>query len=129
MIADDSHLRFLSSLELLHVLLALTSGIGFALRGFVRKILDRPFDHAIARIGPHVLDSFLLATGIALWAGYRYNPLVEHWLGLKLALLLIYIALGFAPFRIERRDRAVLAYLAALGAFLGVASLATLKPI
>lgn len=115
-------------LEALHVLLAMASGLGFALRGFIRRVLERPLDHPVARIGPHLLDTVLLASGGALWIAYRYDPLTQGWLGLKLLLILIYIGLGFAAFRIEQHDRAVLPYAAALLVFIAIAVTAAMKP-
>lgn len=112
----------------LHVLLVLTSGLGFALRGFLARVLDRPPRGTVLRIGPHLVDTLLLASGIALWIEAVHSPFREAWFGLKLLLVLAYIALGMAAFRIQRRDRAVLAYLAALAVFVAIATLAVYKP-
>ena len=111
----------------IHVLLALTSGMGFALRGFIRLVLSRPLQHRLWKILPHVVDTLLLATGVTLWilAGW---PLLS-WLGAKLTLVLAYILLGAAAFRAANRQRAVALYLAALLVFLGIAALAVHKPL
>ena len=50
--------------------------------------------HALPRIGSVVIDTLLLATGALLWSMLGLNPLQQTWLGVKLALLLVYIALG-----------------------------------
>ena len=41
-----------------------------------------------------LIDTTLMATGIALWVLMQHNPVHEPWLALKLFLLLVYIALG-----------------------------------
>lgn len=111
----------------IHVLLALTSGLGFALRGFVRLVLQRPLNHPVLRVFPHLIDTLLLASGVALWvmAGW---PLFS-WLGVKLALVVAYILLGIAAFRSQVPKRSVWLYLLALGVFLMVAYTALYKPI
>jgi uncharacterized membrane protein SirB2 len=48
----------------------------------------------LARWGSVVIDTVLMAAGIALWVLVRHNPLQEPWLAVKLLLLLLYIVLG-----------------------------------
>lgn len=122
-------MRTVELLEMLHVVLAVISGLGFALRGFVRRVLDRPLDHPLVRVGPHLVDTLLFASGIGLWLHYRYSLLDTGWLSIKLTLVLVYIGLGLAAFRIARRERAVLVYLLALGVYLAIAALAVYKPL
>jgi uncharacterized membrane protein SirB2 len=112
----------------LHVLLAVFSGLGFALRGFVRRVLERPLSHPLVRVGPHLVDTLLFASGVGLWVHYRYALPDAGWLGLKLVLLVVYIGLGLAAFRIEKRERAVVVYLLALGVYVAIAALAVYKP-
>lgn len=116
-------------LKTLHILLALISGLGFALRGFIRLVLDRPLANPLVRFGPHVIDTLLLASGIALWMLLGLSPLSAGWFGLKLLLIVVYILLGLTAFRIRHQGMAVLVFLAALAAFLSIAWLALFKPI
>lgn len=111
----------------IHILLAFSSGLGFALRGFVRIVLERSPRGAAWRILPHALDTLLLASGVWLWALTGW-PLVS-WLGLKLILLLAYILLGMAAFRARRQHHAALIYLTALALFVGIAAIAVGKPV
>lgn len=110
-----------------HILLALVSGIGFALRGFVRLVLSRPLKHPVLKIAPHIIDTLLLASGVTLWILVGW-PLIS-WLGLKLALVVAYILLGMAAFKASAPARAVGFYLAALLVFVGIAALAVHKPV
>lgn len=116
-------------LKHLHVLLALISGLGFALRGFIRLVLGRPLAHPMMRIGPHVIDTLLLASGIALWVIMAYSPFAMGWFGLKLIGVVVYILLGIASFRMANRQAALMVYLLALVTFLGIAWLALFKPL
>lgn len=114
-------------LKNLHVFLALISGIGFALRGYVRIVLDRPLSGPVIRIAPHVIDTLLLISGVTLWVLVGW-PLVS-WLGLKLILVVVYILVAIAAVRGGHTPRGILLYLAALGIFLTIATIALYKPI
>lgn len=116
-------------LKNLHVLLALVSGIGFALRGFIRLVLRRPLLNPLVRFGPHLIDTLLLASGVALWILMSYSPIASGWFGLKLILIVVYIVLGIGAFRQKSAPAAVLTYLVALAVFILVAALAVYKPI
>lgn len=116
-------------LKNLHILFALISGLGYALREYFRIVLRRPLTHPLVRFGPHLIDTLLLATGIALWVMVAFSPLRLPWFGLKLILVVVYIVLGILSFRQPRQGPAVIAYLGALGVFLAIAWLALFKPI
>jgi len=116
-------------LKSLHIALALASGLGFALRGFIRLVLNRPLAHPLVRFGPHLIDTLLLASGVALWILIGLSPTAQAWFGLKLMLIAGYIVLGIAAFRSADRDRAVLLYLVAMAVFIAIAWLALSKPL
>lgn len=116
-------------LKILHIVLALISGLGFALRGFIRLVLRNPLAHPLIRFGPHVVDTLLLASGVGLWMILGLSPLTAGWFGLKLLLIVVYILLGVTAFRTRHQGKAVLVFLAALAAFLSIAWLALFKPI
>lgn len=113
-------------LKNLHIVLALLSGIGFALRGYVRLVLEQPLAHPMVRIGPHVIDTLLLFSGIALWVQMAFS--LFSWIGLKLLLIVVYLSLGITAFRMRSRGAAIILYLIALTIFVGVANLAVYKP-
>ncbi len=110
-----------------HILIALLSGMGFALRGYLRLIVNRPLGHPVICIAPHVLDTLLLATGIVLWIMVGWPFL--SWLGLKIGLIVAYILIGMAAFRSGHRRRGVLLYLLALIVFVSIAVIAVHKPL
>jgi uncharacterized membrane protein SirB2 len=114
-------------LKKIHILLAVLSGIGFAVRGFIRLVMQRQLAHPMVKVGPHVIDTLLLLSGVALWLQMGY-PL-RSWLGLKLALVVAYIGLGITSFRIQARGPAIGIYLLALAVFVCIAFLAVHKPV
>ncbi len=113
-------------LKHLHLSLVVLSGLGFLVRGVIRLVLDRPLAHPMVRVGPHVIDTLLLASGIALWVLMSY-PLWS-WFGVKLALVVVYIAVGILAFRLARRSLAIVAFGVALSVFLTITGLAWHRP-
>jgi uncharacterized membrane protein SirB2 len=86
-------------LKQLHIACAVLSISGFALRG-VLMLRDSPlFGARFARIAPHVLDTVLLGSAIALsWMSGQY-PFAQPWLTAKVLALLAYIVLGAIALR------------------------------
>lgn len=111
----------------IHTLLALTSGIGFALRGFIHLVLQRSMGQRFWKAAPHIVDTLLLVSGITLWIMVGW-PIVS-WLGVKLLLVLTYILLGIAAFRAGHQARATSLYLLALVVFVCIAAVALYKPL
>ncbi len=58
------------------------------------------------------IDVVLMSAGLMLWALLQLNPLVDHWLGVKLALLVVYIVLGSYGLKRARTHRARLLFFA-----------------
>jgi uncharacterized membrane protein SirB2 len=77
-----------------HIGLVMTSGSLFALRWLATLAGARWPMAATWRHTSMVIDSLLLLAGATLWIGLGLNPLVQHWLGVKLLLLVAYIVLG-----------------------------------
>lgn len=115
-------------LKHLHVLLVVASGLGFALRGYYRILRSRPLLHPMVRFGPHIIDTLLLFSGLALWFLVPY-PLLS-WFGVKLGLVLGYIVLGICAFRssTDRRAMASILFVLALLVFISIIVLALSKP-
>lgn len=90
-------------LKLTHVGLALASLTGFLARGVLRLRASPRLQARWLRILPHVVDSLLLATGIALAVRLGQYPFVNPWLSAKLGALLLYIVLGVVVMRVARR--------------------------
>lgn len=80
------------------------------------------------RVAPHVIDTLLLATGLALaWRIHQY-PFVQAWLTAKVVALFIYIALGLVALRFGRsRGVRLTAFVLALLVFLYIVSVAVTR--
>jgi uncharacterized membrane protein SirB2 len=77
---------------------------------------------------PHVVDTLLLASAVALAVMSRQYPLVDGWLTAKVAGLLVYIGLGmFALKRGKTRRTRIVAWLAAQGVFFYVVAVAVTR--
>ncbi len=109
----------------LHITFAALSIAGFAARG-VLMLCDSPLLGARpVRIVPHVLDTFLLASAIALAWMLKQYPFVHGWITAKVFALLAYIVLGSLALRPGRpkavRAAAFVAALATVGYIVSVA--------
>lgn len=100
-----------------HVICALVSYLLFVSRGiwiFRHPGRERP---AWVRVVPHVVDSLLLASAVGLVLLTRQYPGNLPWLDVKIACLLLYIALGMAAFRFLRGRARIAAWLLAQAVF------------
>ena len=92
-------------LKLIHVGCAFTSIAGFGLRGYW-MVRDNPFlQHPVAKVLPHIIDSLLLGSAIALALVLHLSPLEQPWLGAKIIALLLYIVLGMVALRFGRSKK------------------------
>ncbi|MBB5503298.1 SirB2 family protein [Paraburkholderia sp. MM5384-R2] len=105
---------FYPALKFSHVSLVSCSGALFAVRG-AAVLTDRVWlMRTHWRVLSYVIDSLLLAAGVTLWLMLRLNPTRDVWLGAKLLLLMLYIAVGSLAMKRGRT-------LVARGAFYGCA--------
>lgn len=77
------------------------------------------------RIVPHMVDTLLLGSAIALAVMLRQYPFVAGWLTAKVLALLLYIGLGLVAFRFARTRRMQwMVWLAAQAVFIYIVSVA-----
>lgn len=109
----------------LHVSCVVLSYAGFFARG-VLMIRAAPLLQARwVRIVPHVVDTVLLGSAIALSAMSRHYPFIEPWLTAKVIVLVVYIGLGMIALRYGRTMRArIAAWAAAQLAFFYIVAVA-----
>ena len=92
-------------LKLLHVSCALLSVSGFALRGYW-MMTDNPLrQRRPARVLPHIVDTLLLGSAVAMLVIWQTGPQQLPWLIAKIAGLLLYIVLGMVALRFGRTRR------------------------
>jgi uncharacterized membrane protein SirB2 len=111
-------MAYYSLIKHLHLATIVVTLALFLLRG-VWMLMDSPRLQARwARIVPHINDTLLLASGIALAVLMQQYPLVHGWLTAKLFALIAYIVLGtLALKRGKTKAQRVTAWIAALVVF------------
>jgi uncharacterized membrane protein SirB2 len=101
----------------IHALFAVVSGLSFFVRGIGHLRQQEWVQKKIVRILPHIIDTGLLVSAIALLVTMEISPLTD-WVLAKIIALLVYIFLGVMAFRIAKTIRAkALFWLAALAVF------------
>lgn len=94
------------ALKHVHVGAVVISLALFVLRGCWMLAGSRLLDTRLSRIVPHIVDTILLASAIALSVVLGQYPFVQGWLTAKVLGLLGYIALGMIALR-RGRTRAI----------------------
>ncbi len=77
-----------------HITFAVISFLGFSLRGYWMVMESALLQTKAAKILPHLNDTLLLGTAIALVVMTRQYPLVVGWVTLKILMLILYIVFG-----------------------------------
>lgn len=80
------------------LLVALSLGL-FIIRGTALQMNAGWLNKKIVKIAPHVIDSFLLLTGAMLTLAVSQYPITDHWLSVKMLLLVGYIVMGIKMMR------------------------------
>jgi len=117
-----------TAVKSVHVLSAALSITLFVLRGAWMLQGSARLRRRWVRIVPHVVDTVLLGSAVALaWMSRQY-PLVEPWLTAKVVGLLVYIGLGLVALRFGRSRRVRLwAWLAAIAVFAYIVAVAVTR--
>jgi uncharacterized membrane protein SirB2 len=112
-------------LKQVHIACAALSITGFAARGIL-MLRDSPWlNFRLVRIVPHVVDTVLLASAIALVWQSRQYPFAQSWLTAKVIALVVYVLLGtMALKRARGKPARALAFFLALGTALYIVSVA-----
>ncbi|MDS4013279.1 MAG: SirB2 family protein [Candidatus Accumulibacter sp.] len=109
----------------LHVSCVILSAAGFLLRGFWMLFESPLLQTRAARVVPHIVDTVLLASAIAMLLISAQWPWHSHWLSAKLVGLLVYIGCGSMALKRARTRRQRAAFLlAALCALAYIVSVA-----
>lgn len=123
-------IEFYAEIRLVHICSVIASGSLFAARGLLlfsgaggtgkRVALAAP-----VRLLSYTIDTVLLTAALILMTIVQQYPFVDHWLTVKLVLLVAYIALGMVAFRFGRTKRGRIgAFATALAIFLYIVSVA-----
>jgi uncharacterized membrane protein SirB2 len=114
-----------ATLKAAHVTCVIASGAGFIARGVLAMLNSSWLRTRFARIAPHVVDTLLLASAIAMAVLARLAPTQQPWLLAKIVALLGYIVLGSIALRYGRTGtQRALAFAAALLVFAYIVAVA-----
>ena len=107
-----------SLLKQLHLTTIAVTLALFVLRGIWMMTAPARLQARWVRILPHVNDTLLLASGIALAVRLQQYPFVQGWLTAKFFALILYIVLGtYALKRGQTQRQRIAAWIAALLVF------------
>ena len=117
--------EFYPLIRSVHVALVATSGLLFAVRGIAALAGQAWPSRTTLRLMSVIIDTALLAAGIALWLLLGLHPVRDAWLATKFLLLAAYIVLGTLALRRARtRGGRAAAFTAALACYLFMVSVA-----
>lgn len=122
--------RFYFPLRNAHILFVVVTFLLFNLRFFLKLCWPQRPLVLFLRVVPHVNDTLLFASGIVLaWVGFYVPFTTAPWLGIKLILLVCYILLGMAAFKMQARTvGSGVSYILAMMCLFGMIWLAVAKP-
>ena len=111
--------------KLIHQSAVALSFGGFLVRGLGMLADSEWIRERVARTLPHIVDTILLLSGVALVWQLRLSPTAAPWLAAKLLGLVVYIGLGMIALRRGRTKRQrTVAWIAALVTFGYIVSVA-----
>lgn len=115
-------------IKMIHVSSIITSFLLFFVRG-VWLIKESPALHQRwVKVLPHIVDTILLTSAIALAFHIKQNPINDSWLTAKVIGLLIYIGLGMIAMRFGKtRQTRINAWIAAQCVFAYIVAVALTK--
>jgi uncharacterized membrane protein SirB2 len=112
----------------LHLAFVGLSGLLFVGRGLLMLQNSPALQQRWLRIVPHVVDTLLLASAVALAVTTHQYPGTDNWLSAKLVGLVVYIVLGTVALKAGRtRGVRAAAFVGALLAFAYIVAVAITK--
>lgn len=114
----------------IHLISIVLSFSGFLVRGIWMLQGSTKLGQRWVKIAPHIIDTLLLTSAIALAVQMRISPLEHSWLMAKIIALLVYIGLGMVALRFGRsRNERLGAWVFGLLTFLYIVSVALTKSV
>ncbi|MBP6365923.1 MAG: SirB2 family protein [Nitrosomonas sp.] len=115
-------------LKIIHVSSIVVSYLLFFVRGIWLMQDSEKLHQRWVKILPHVVDTLLLTSAIALAIIIQQSPLNDAWLTAKVTGLIIYIGLGMVAMRFGRTRRTkIIAWVAAECVFIYIVLVALTK--
>jgi uncharacterized membrane protein SirB2 len=117
-----------ATLKMIHVTSIVVSYLLFSLRGVWMMRGSDALQQRWVKITPHIVDTVLLTSAIALAIMIDQDPVNNSWLTAKVAGLLFYIILGMVALRFGKTRKAkISAWIAAQVVFLYIVLVALTK--
>lgn len=117
-----------SGMKHTHMLLIALSVLFFVVRFFMRMFDSSLLEKKFLKIAPHVIDTFLLLSGIVLCFIIKQYPFVDPWLTEKIFAVFAYVLLAFMAMKSDRNKLfRTFAFLGAIGWVVYAAKLAMFK--
>ncbi|MGH8685881.1 MAG: SirB2 family protein [Nitrosospira sp.] len=117
-----------ATLKMIHVASVAISYLLFSLRSVWMMQGSTALQQRWVKITPHVVDTVLLTSAIALAIMIHQDPINDSWLSAKVAGLLLYIGLGMMALKYGKTRRArISAWIAAQVVFLYIVLVAVTK--
>ena len=115
-------------LKVIHISSVIVSYALFFLRGIWLMQDSKNLHQRWLKILPHVVDTVLLSSAVALAIIIQQNPMEHAWLSAKVGSLLLYIALGMVAIRFGRTRRIrIIAWVSAQCVFIYIVLVALTK--
>ncbi|MBI3562611.1 MAG: SirB2 family protein [Gammaproteobacteria bacterium] len=89
-------------IKMIHMACAGISLVGFILRGLLKMKNSPLLQQRWIRIVPHIVDTLLIVSAIALVIMLQLNVLQQPWLLAKIAGLTVYIFLGVVTLKLAK---------------------------
>lgn len=116
-------------IKFVHMSCAMLSAAGFTLRGYWMVTESSLLQSKPSRILPHIIDTLLLVSAIALVVMSRQYPIVVGWVTIKIVLLVMYIVLGtLASKRGKTKQQRIVFLVASLITVAAIFAVAAIKP-
>jgi uncharacterized membrane protein SirB2 len=117
-----------AALKIIHVTSVVVSYLLFSLRGIWMMQDSVALKQRWVKVTPHIIDTVLLTSAIALAVKIGQDPIHDSWLSAKVVGLLIYIALGMVTLRLGKtRHVRIYAWIAAQFVFFYIVLVAMTK--
>ncbi len=117
-----------AALKMIHVASIILSYLLFTLRGIWMMQDSCALQRRWVKIVPHVIDTVLLTSAIALVMMIQQDPVNNSWLSAKVAGLLLYIGLGMVALKYGKtRKVKIAAWVAAQSVFIYIVLVALTK--
>ena len=117
-----------AAIKMIHVSSVIISYLLFSLRSIWMIQESAALKQRWVKITPHLVDTALLASAIALAIPIQQDPIHDSWLSAKVVGLLLYIGLGMMALRFGKTRKAkILACVAAQFVFIYIVLVALTK--